>query len=100
MSSIQRFTRQALAVVVLGCATLAHAAPDFKIGFVNTDRIFRESTAAKASQTKLEQEFAKREREVDGLAHGLARLASSPTLMLLIMSISWPRRCLSSAGRA
>ena len=71
MSSIQRFTRQALAVVVLGCATLAHAAPDFKIGFVNTDRIFRESTAAKASQTKLEQEFAKREREVDGLGQQL-----------------------------
>jgi len=41
------------------------SAQDFKIGFVSTDRVFRDSTAAKAAQAKLEQEFAKREREVE-----------------------------------
>jgi outer membrane protein len=42
-------------------------AEDFRIGFVNTDRIFRESNPAKAAQTKLEQEFAKREKDLDEL---------------------------------
>lgn len=37
-------------------------------GFVNTDRIFRESNPAKAAQTKLEQEFSKREKELDDSA--------------------------------
>jgi outer membrane protein len=37
-------------------------AQEFKAGFVNTDRIFREANPAKAAQAKLEQEFSKRER--------------------------------------
>jgi outer membrane protein len=32
---------------------------DFKAGFVNTDRIFREANTAKAAQAKLEQEFSR-----------------------------------------
>ncbi len=47
---------------------LAVAAPvqaqDFKVGFVNTDRVFREANTAKAAQTKLEQEFSRREKEL------------------------------------
>ena len=39
-------------------------AQEFKIGFVNTDRIFREANTAKSAQVKLEQEFAKREKEL------------------------------------
>lgn len=35
-----------------------------KIGFVNTERILRESSAAKAAQQKLEQEFARRDKEL------------------------------------
>jgi outer membrane protein len=35
-----------------------------KIGFVNTDRIFREASSAKAAQAKLEQEFSRREKEL------------------------------------
>jgi outer membrane protein len=46
-------------------------AQDFRIGFVNTDRIFRESAPAKASQTKLEQEFAKREKELVDMGNTL-----------------------------
>jgi len=41
-------------------AAAQQAAP--KIGFVNTERILRESAPAKASQQKLEQEFSKREK--------------------------------------
>ena len=39
-------------------------AQDFKVGFVNTDRIFREANAAKAAQSKLESEFSKREKDL------------------------------------
>ena len=49
---------------LLGSLTLTAYAQDFKAGFVNTDRVFREANAAKASQGKLEQEFSKREREL------------------------------------
>jgi len=34
------------------------------MGFVNTERIFRESATARQAQQKLEQEFAKREKEL------------------------------------
>ncbi len=42
----------------------AAQAQEFKAGFVNTDRIFREANAAKAAQSKLEAEFSKREKEL------------------------------------
>ena len=38
-----------------------------RIGFVNTERIFRESDAAKRAEKKLEGEFSKRERELSEL---------------------------------
>ncbi len=34
------------------------------MGFVNTERIFREAATAKQAQAKLEQEFAKREKDL------------------------------------
>ncbi|MBA2961308.1 MULTISPECIES: OmpH family outer membrane protein [Ramlibacter] len=46
-------------------------AEDFRVGFVNTDRIFREANSAKAAQAKLEQEFSKREKELNDQAAGL-----------------------------
>lgn len=36
-----------------------------RIGFVNTDRILREAGPAKAAQSKLEQEFSRREKDLD-----------------------------------
>ena len=50
--------------LVCGAAAVSAQAQDFKAGFVNTDRIFREANSAKAAQAKLEQEFSKREREL------------------------------------
>ena len=60
------FIRQGAIGAVLAAAACAAPAQadDFRVGFVNTDRIFREATAAKAAQSKLEQEFSKREKEV------------------------------------
>jgi outer membrane protein len=51
-----------LTALPLPAAAQAQAAP--KIGFVNTERILRESAPAKASQQKLEQEFSKREKSL------------------------------------
>ncbi len=59
--------------------TLAASAPafaeDFRVGFVNTDRIFREANSAKAAQSKLEQEFARREKELNDMG-GTLKTAS------------------------
>ena len=72
MRSIQHvFSRHALLALALGCAAFSAAAQDFRIGFVNTDRIFREAEASKAAQAKLEQEFSRREREIETVASQL-----------------------------
>lgn len=44
------------------------AAAEMKIGFVNTDRVFREAGPAVKAQKKLEKEFASREQELQKLA--------------------------------
>jgi outer membrane protein len=58
--------RQCWLAVILGMFALAAQAQteSFRVGFVNTDRIFREANTAKAAQAKLEQEFAKREKDL------------------------------------
>lgn len=49
--------------------TLATAyAQESKIGFVSTERIFREANPAKAAQVKIEQEFSKREKDLQEMA--------------------------------
>ena len=52
-------------IVVAGISAIAQ---EFRVGVVNLDRIFREANSAKAAQTKLEQEFSKREKELTDLA--------------------------------
>jgi len=39
-------------------------AQEFRLGFVKTDRIFKEAASAKVAQTRLEQEFSKREKDL------------------------------------
>jgi outer membrane protein len=41
------------------------AAQELKIGYVNSERVMRESNPAKAAQAKLQTEFSKREKELD-----------------------------------
>jgi outer membrane protein len=53
-----------LALLVGVMSSSVVSAQDFKMGFVNTERIFREASSAKQAQAKLEQEFAKREKEL------------------------------------
>jgi outer membrane protein len=58
-------------VVLLGACLLpllnAHA-QDSKIGFVSTERIFREAAPAKTAQAKIEQEFSRRDKDLQDMA--------------------------------
>jgi outer membrane protein len=59
----------ALALGLLWLAAPAPAAAvDYKIGFVNTERLFREAAPAKRAQQKLEREFAARDGELQRLS--------------------------------
>ncbi|MFJ1298860.1 outer membrane protein chaperone [Bordetella genomosp. 5] len=64
-----------MGALVLGQAAVvstAHAqAQATKIGFVNTERILRESGPAKAAQSKIESEFKRRSDELDSLTSKL-----------------------------
>ena len=50
-------------------------AQEMKIGVVSTERIFREAAPYKAAQVKIEQEFAKRQKELQDLANRLKAMA-------------------------
>ena len=55
----------ALACCISACLLSFNVqAQDIKLGFVNTERIFREAATAKQAQAKLEQEFSRREKEL------------------------------------
>jgi len=60
-----------------GASATAPAASAFRIGFVNTERLFREAAPAKRAQAKLEKEFATRDAEVQKLTKQTRDLQSS-----------------------
>ncbi len=64
----------ALSAVLLAFAGAAQA-QELKIGYVNSERVLRDSIPAKAAQTKLEAEFAKRDRELNDLGTRLKAAA-------------------------
>jgi outer membrane protein len=72
-ASVKMTTVLALAgALLLGAAYAAPAtAQGTKIGFVNTERILRESGPAKAAQAKIESEFKQRDSELQRLATSL-----------------------------
>ena len=65
--SATRFARVAFCAAALASSGHA-AAQETKIGFVNTERILREAPSAKAAQVKIEQEFSRREKELQDLS--------------------------------
>jgi outer membrane protein len=54
----------ACALLLLSAAAGPALAADAKIGFVNTERVFREAAPAKRAQQKLERDFAGRNAEL------------------------------------
>ena len=61
-------SRKLLLGSLIALASFYASAQEFKVGIVNLDRIFREANSAKAAQTKLEQEFSKREKDLNDFA--------------------------------
>jgi outer membrane protein len=57
-----------LASLLMSAPALAQ---EFRIGFVSTDRILRDANAAKAAQAKLEQDFSRREKELNDMGDAL-----------------------------
>jgi len=65
---MKHFSRQIGLGLLLGFVALASVqAQDFRLGYVNLDRIIREAGPAKNAQAKLEQEFSRREKELQEL---------------------------------
>ena len=84
---MKNFLRLCSASICLGGLLVSAQvqAQEFRIGFVSTDRIFKEASTAKAAQVKLEQEFSKREKELVDLGTTLKTMADkfereAPTL--------------------
>ncbi len=80
-----RSARPALIALLMLAGTGLAQAQEMKIGFVNSDRVLREATVAKAAQTRLEAEFSKRQKEGEDAANKLKAAADkldkdAPTL--------------------
>ena len=74
-------------ILALGLSSISATvvAQELKIGFINTDRIFRDANSAKAAQAKLEQEFLRREKDLTDQGTQLKTIADkldkdAPTL--------------------
>jgi outer membrane protein len=56
------------ACALLSVSATATAQENAKVGFVNSERILQSSAPAKVAQQKLEQEFSKRDKELQDMA--------------------------------
>jgi outer membrane protein len=70
----------------LAFASNVFAQSDIKVGFVNLERLMRESTAAQAAQKKLESEFAKRDQDLAKLAEQVKRMQETLEKSAMTMS--------------
>ena len=73
------------AALALAVISATASAQELKIGYVNSERVLREASPAKAAQAKLEAEFGKRDRELNDQAVKLKAAAEkldkdAPTL--------------------
>jgi outer membrane protein len=79
------FFRHISLTLALGLAAFSVQAEEIRIGFINTDRIFKEANTAKQAQAKLEQEFSKRDKDLIEFGNNLKSSAEkfereAPTL--------------------
>ncbi len=65
---MNRYFAKALAATLLVGSVFGAHADELKIGYVNSDRVLRDATPAKAAQAKLEAEFSKRDKEMADIA--------------------------------
>jgi len=60
------------ALAVMMCSSAVAA--EVKVGFVNTERVFRDAAPAVRAQKKIELEFAKRDKEMQSMAEQIRKL--------------------------
>ncbi len=65
---IKKASRAIAALVIAASLPVSAQAQELKVGFVSTEKIFREAAPAKAATAKLEQEFSKRDKDLQELA--------------------------------
>jgi outer membrane protein len=82
--------RQTGLALVVGFFVLAAPvqAQEFRLGFVSLDRIIKEAIPAKTAQAKLEQEFSKREKELQEQGVALKSMADKLEREALTLSDS------------
>jgi outer membrane protein len=63
---VRKISVYLLSLISFGILSVASSASgqELKIGFVNTDRVFKEAAPALRSQKKLQEEFAPRDQEI------------------------------------
>lgn len=85
MNGIRKHCLRGVAAALLVGAAFAASAQDARIAAVNSDRILRDSTPAKAAQAKLEAEFSVRDKALQDMAQRLKAMSDkldkdNPTL--------------------
>ena len=66
-----KFATLLVALMIAWPASYVAAADSVKIGYVNTQRIFRDAPAAVKAAKKIEAEFSRRDQELQGMAKQL-----------------------------
>jgi outer membrane protein len=82
---MNHFLRHLCALSLCSLSVMSLQAQELRMGFVSTARVLKEAGTAKAAQTKLAQEFSKREKELVDLGASIKALADkfereAPTL--------------------
>jgi outer membrane protein len=79
LTSLTKASISSKCMVLLGMCLLplitVHAQEVSKIGFVSTERIFREAAPAKTASAKIEQEFSRRDKELQDLGARLKAMS-------------------------
>lgn len=92
MSSMRTLIRTLSLSVLLAASATAGIAQELKIGFVNSERVMRESNLAKAASAKLETEFSRRDRELREAGARLQAAADKLEKELVLLSDSEKQR--------
>jgi outer membrane protein len=97
---LKQFFLYLIAAALTALAVVAHAqAADIKIGFIDADRVNRESVPAERATKKLEKEFAPREQELRKMEQQIKSLQAQLEKDGLTMSDSDRRSKENELGR-
>ena len=96
--TVKRLLLAVAACVLIGNGLVA-VAQDLKIGFVSTERVFREAAPAVEALKRLEKEFAPREAEIKDVTEKAAQIKQKLEKEGMTMSASDRRNTESELGR-